>query len=61
MLLLCPNLTERFAILLEVAHGEVIDFVLLLKVVHLQAGFKTEQPAKLSGRERVGPALGNRA
>jgi hypothetical protein len=29
MLLLCPNLTERFAILLEVAHAEVIDFVLL--------------------------------
>ena len=29
MLLLCPNLTQRFAILLEVAHGEVIDLVLL--------------------------------
>lgn len=49
MLLLCPNLPGRFAILVEVGCREVIDFVLLQKVVHLHAGFETEQPAKLTG------------
>src|SRR5690349_19941831 len=50
-----PELAECFPGLLEIGSREVVDFVLLQEGVHLHSRFETQQPAKLSRRERLGP------
>jgi hypothetical protein len=50
-----PQLTERFAVLLEIRYREVVDFMLLQEIVDPHARCETKEPTKLGGREGPGP------